>query len=131
MRCSADRGGAAIRAFAASRGWREALAAPLPHPTPRSSVARSLGACLLGSMMIVGAARAAPVKDPDNGHYYEAVARDAGITWNAANDQANARMFMGMHGHLATITSPAENAFLVQNLPDAVDGYYCLGGFQS
>ena len=82
-------------------------------------------------MALPRAAGAASIMNPDNGHYYEAVARSAGISWNAANAAANARMFQGMHGHLATITSPAENDFIAKRFPQAIAGYYCLGGIQS
>src|SRR5205814_2156537 len=77
------------------------------------------------------AAHAIPILNPDNGHYYEAVTRASGISWTAANDEATARMYKGQHGHLATLTSLAENDFITANLPQAVDGYFCLGGFQT
>jgi len=35
------------------------------------------------------------------------------IYWSVANDAASARLFNGVSGHLATITSQAENDFLV------------------
>lgn len=49
------------------------------------------------------------VEDGGNGHWYEAIAVPAGITWTAANAAAEAR---GGGWHLATITSAAENAFV-------------------
>src|SRR5439155_12266264 len=98
---------------------------------PARSLGLLLGACLLGSMALPRAVRAAALMNPDNGHYYEAVARASGISWSKANDEANARMSNGMHGHLATITSPAENDFILNKLPQAVAGQYCLGGIQS
>ncbi|MCK9441150.1 MAG: hypothetical protein M0Q13_06995 [Methanothrix sp.] len=70
-----------------------------------------------------------------NGHYYEAVLVPGGITWNDANTRANAA-----GGHLATITSAAENQF-VYNLVAEYDDYWLgdnhgngagpwLGGYQ-
>jgi Protein of unknown function (DUF642) len=88
------------------------------------------GACLLGLIALPQAVHAAPVLNPDNGHSYEAVRQSAGITWNAANQAAGARTHNGMLGHLATITSPEENRFIVRSFPAAVAGRYCLGGFQ-
>jgi hypothetical protein len=88
-------------------------------------------ACLLLVAALSSAAPAAPIHNPDYGHDYEAVAHSSGINWHDANAAANARTFKGMHGHLATITSPGENDFIVQNLPGAVDGGFWLGGFQS
>jgi hypothetical protein len=63
-----------------------------------------------------------------NGNYY-AVLAGAGLDWNTANEFANASTFNGMQGHLATITSAAENGFITSQLP--VAGYeYWLGGYQ-
>jgi hypothetical protein len=47
-----------------------------------------------------------PVSEGGNGHYYEAVA-SAGISWYQAGAAATNK-----GGYLATITSPAENAFI-------------------
>lgn len=44
---------------------------------------------------------------PVNGHVYQVVYVSGGISWSAANAAANAR-----GGHLATISSAAENAFV-------------------
>jgi uncharacterized protein DUF642 len=125
MRSNADRRGVVRRGSLPSAAGAEALT------TTRRCFGLLLGACLLGVLALPRAAQAAPIMDPDTGHYYEAVARNAGISWNAANAAANARTFMGMHGHLATITSAAENSFILQQFPEAVAGYYCLGGIQS
>jgi len=46
-----------------------------------------------------------------NGHYYEYVL--GYTTWTAANTAAQAKSFMSITGHLATITSSAENAFVL------------------
>lgn len=56
-------------------------------------------------------ASAEPVLFEGNGHYYEIVA-DPGIDWNAADAEANSREFAGTFGHLATITSKAEDDFI-------------------
>jgi len=61
-----------------------------------------------------------------NGHYYELFLNDY-ITWTDANSAANAKTYNGMPGHLATLTSQEENAF-VFNLGDV--GCFWLGGFQ-
>jgi hypothetical protein len=71
---------------------------------------------LLGCLAVVLASMAPalhadPVQWSGNGHYYEVV--DAsGITWSAANDAASTRFFNGKQGHLATLTSAGENAFV-------------------
>jgi uncharacterized protein DUF642 len=89
------------------------------------------GLLLLLALIWAGAAGAAPILSAANGHYCEAVARPGGITWAAADAAANARSFNGMPGHLATITSPEEQTFIVGQFPQAINGGYWLGGFQS
>jgi hypothetical protein len=74
-----------------------------------------------------GPAFAALVFNPANGHYYEAVI-SADITWDAANAQAAARSHLGATGHLATLTTAEENAFVVSFVSGGND--YFLGGFQ-
>jgi hypothetical protein len=61
------------------------------------------------------AAVAAPVQDPDSGRYYEVKAADD-ISWSTANSTANGLTHnagsTGLQGHLATITSAGEDAFI-------------------
>jgi hypothetical protein len=68
------------------------------------------------------------VLNAGNGNYYQAVA-DPGVTWSDARAAA-ATEFRGCIGHLATITSAAENAFIVETFEDALLGRYWLGGAQ-
>jgi hypothetical protein len=74
---------------------------------------------------------AAPVYNPGAGHYYDAIAFPSGITWNDAKTFAGNSIYLGMNGHLATITSAEENSFIVNNLggASAVNRFF-LGGFQ-
>ncbi len=62
-----------------------------------------------------------PVQFPENGHYYQMSTTLR--TWDNARWAAEQ-----MGGHLATITSPAENNFVTQLLPTEVNAW--LGGFQ-
>ncbi len=64
--------------------------------------------------------------NPDNGNYYGPVT--ANTFWSAANAAANAMTLGSCSGHLATITSAAENAFIAANMPQAADDGYMLGG---
>ena len=48
-----------------------------------------------------------PTSSGGNGHWYEAVMVAASVTWSNAQSMA-----AGRHGHLATISSGAENAFV-------------------
>jgi hypothetical protein len=80
--------------------------------------------------LLVPAAHAAPVRNPDNGHYYDAIVAQSGITWERAHAAAEARTYRDMKGHLATVTSYAENRFITWQFPIAtIDGFW-LGGFQ-
>jgi hypothetical protein len=56
------------------------------------------------------AASAAPPVEFD-GRFYEFVPA-SGISWVAANAAANAKTYLGVHGHLATINTPAEHQFI-------------------
>ena len=62
-----------------------------------------------------------PVAQGGNGHYYEVIGGVGsavdGLTWEAANAQANAMSFQGSGGHLAVLTDDSERLF-VQSLPE-------------
>jgi hypothetical protein len=69
------------------------------------------------STMCVGAVAAQennnePVFSPSTGHYYEPVEAES-ITWQDARDAAAQRTHNGMQGYLATVTSQAEDDFIV------------------
>lgn len=71
-----------------------------------------------------------PVYNPANGHYYMRVDLE-GITWFDARTAAGSSTYLGMPGHLATITSQAENDFVVNNLGGAeMVMAHWLGGYQ-
>lgn len=74
-------------------------------------------------------ADAVPMVWDGNGHTYEVVTGDQTITWNEARALAEA-----MGGHLATITSAAENdfvAFMVREYGFGNRERYWLGGYQT
>ena len=74
-------------------------------------------------------ADAVPMVWDGNGHTYEVVTGDQTITWNEARALAEA-----MGGHLATITSAAENDFVASMVRDYGFGNrerYWLGGYQT
>lgn len=81
----------------------------------------------VGFAMMALAAQAAPVQWSANGHWYDAIAGTQ--SWDEANAAAQSSVFMGMAGHLATITSADENAFISGLSP--TPGFYILGGAQS
>ncbi|MBI5787622.1 MAG: PEP-CTERM sorting domain-containing protein [Candidatus Schekmanbacteria bacterium] len=83
----------------------------------------------LGSIIclsFLGMAQAAPVQFAGNGHYYNAIG--SGITWDDALVAAASLSYNGQSGYLATLTSQAENDFVVNNLGN-VWGYW-LGALQ-
>ncbi|AKB43006.1 PKD domain-containing protein [Methanosarcina vacuolata] len=63
-----------------------------------------------------------------NGHYYSAIYAPEGITWTDAKTAAESSTYLGMNGHLATITSQDENDFIYNNLV-VTPNYYWLGAF--
>jgi hypothetical protein len=94
-------------------------------------------ACSFFAFFLPMAAQALPIQWSSdiggNDHYYEAVdlATDT-FSWNTANADANLRTYAGLQGHLATLTSAAETAFIVATFPQAAQGLgYLIGGFQA
>lgn len=74
-------------------------------------------------------ADAQPLYNPANGHYYEYVPQQP-IMWPEARFAAASRVFNGSPGHLATITSPQENAFVTSLIdrPGLVEAW--IGAYQ-
>jgi hypothetical protein len=107
-------------------------------PEEGSSMRRLLAAgvmalCLAGA----GGATAAPVCAP-SGHCYDYINRNLADTdyttwtWEGARADAQARTYMGMRGHLATLTSRDEEQVLIDNwLLDILYGQPWLGGFRA
>ena len=67
------------------------------------------------------------VADGGNGHYYDYVA--GRLRWSEARAAAEASTFMGVPGHLATITSEAEKEFMRTEVPKPSYRAW-IGGFQ-
>jgi hypothetical protein len=74
-------------------------------------------------------AHALPVVDPATGNAYERVDA-ANITWEDARALADSRVFDGRRGHLATITSAAEQNFVFNAFKGGGPGRLWIGGFQ-
>jgi hypothetical protein len=71
---------------------------------------------------------AAIVEDTETGHVYQLVeVIDGGLDWYEARAAAEAAVYDGMSGHLAVITSPAEQQFISENLPGIVAPHVWLG----
>jgi hypothetical protein len=74
---------------------------------------------------------ATPIQWSGNGHYYEFI--EAYISWTDAKAAASARQHLGLQGYLATVTSEAENDWMLANiLPSGtyITGVW-IGGSQS
>src|SRR4051812_36512105 len=84
------------------------------------------GALLCMGLGLAAVARAEPVVDPVTCHAYEAL--DGVMTWEQARSAAGARAFGGAAGHLATITSGAESAFVAGAIGHRDS--FAIGGIQ-
>ncbi len=91
------------------------------------------------SFMLVGSANADPpaypdpILWPDNGHYYQLIRPNQPdwVHWGTAKDEAATLEWMGVNGHLATVTSQDENDFIEDNFlhSDEFPSVW-LGGWQ-
>jgi len=70
------------------------------------------------------------VDDGGNGHYYELVLVPGGINWLDAREAAEERAYLGLRGHLATITSEQENDFITVDLMAGNIVNAHVGGYQ-
>jgi V8-like Glu-specific endopeptidase len=70
------------------------------------------------------------IRNPANGHFYGAVNLDKLISWEAARAAARSMRYNGLHGHLVTITSAAEQAFVFGHFRGDERLSYWLGGYQ-
>jgi hypothetical protein len=84
-----------------------------------------LSASITFVAMTTGRALATPIKWDVNNHWYDRI--DVTCLWGQANAYAQASSFQGVQGHLATVTSADEEAFL--NAHWYIQ-YYWLGGSQ-
>ncbi len=57
-----------------------------------------------------------PLLNPANGHHYEIL--PGAFSWNDARIAAEARSYLGVPGHLATLTSEQENLWVSSNLSE-------------
>jgi len=72
---------------------------------------------------------ASPVYFPGNGHSYELI--PVQTTWAGARTAASLPMYGGVQGHLATITSAAENNFISATFATGQAQYFAwIGGYE-
>ena len=83
---------------------------------------------LLFPAPLAAQSRGTPVLNPANGHHYEIVT--ATVPWDQAKVDAEGLSFMGVQGHLATISDTAEDQFVYFTLNGGALGRAWLGGWQ-
>ena len=85
---------------------------------------------LASSLVVASPGNAAPVADPATGHAYELVLTPD-LTWHQAVDAAAQMSWAGREGHLAAITTLAEQEFVIASLGGGPQINYCwVGGYQ-
>lgn len=93
-----------------------------------SKVVSRVCAALAPLACVAAGAFAQPMFWSGNGHYYEITTGD--LTWNEALTDAASASWLGVTGHLVTVTSAEENLFLTMAFgASELDGKW-LGGFQ-
>jgi len=89
-------------------------------------------AAWVGVMVLGGQAlplQASPSYFPGTRHCYEVIQPATDVDWAYAKALAESLSYVGVGGHMATITSPEENAFVAALLDP--QGHYWLGGRQA
>lgn len=95
---------------------------------------RKITGLIIGTFLLTAAGQvhATPVQwtlaDGGNDHWYNLI-DSPNTSWSDANTSANALSFNNLDGHLATITSDAENSFIF-NILQINNRPVWLGGFQ-
>lgn len=79
---------------------------------------------LLAMFGFASTAQAVPILNAANGHYYDYFAYQSGDdrTWTTAEQAAANSVFSGMNGYLVTITSQAEQDFIITNFSNFASG---------
>lgn len=88
-------------------------------------------ALLATTVTTIHSAHAASVRNPANGHYY-ALSSDLGLpnmTWVDAKAAANGLTYLGVEGHLVTITSLEEGLFVFETFGPLIQAW--TGLFQA
>ena len=76
-----------------------------------------VGAALMGQQQ----AEAAALFFPGTGNYYDFI--PGTFTWDEARAEAESQTFMGLTGHLATLTSLEEDQFIRENFSEQVNQF--------
>lgn len=90
-------------------------------------VGKTLGIALLIVVPCFEVA-AVPLLNSANGHYYDLI--DASTNWDDANTAASSLTYLGIFGHLVTITDAQENFFLTSTFGSSALHLHWMGGLQ-
>jgi hypothetical protein len=82
--------------------------------------------CSVAIAVLSATTFSAPVLWEGNGHYYELISGN--INWDDARTAAETLVFQGLRGHLATLTSAEENAFVAGTLAVGESGRFAWVG---
>lgn len=87
---------------------------------------------VLLSLTFTPKANALPIQWIDNGNYYELIQTQLyELTWFQARDNAASLSYLGVSGHLATITSSEENTFLITSFNTRIESEFAwIGGYE-
>ena len=104
----------------------------IAQPRHRRSVLLTASALLAALPGAAGHAAAGDVIQHGN-TYYLVVPRPQGVTWLQAFHAAEAMVHNGRQGHLATVTSAAEQQFFMNHpvLNDAMNNIFYFGGYRA
>lgn len=87
--------------------------------------------CVFVVLACASQGSSAPFYFSETGHYYDVVGHPGGITWFDADAASQSLRYLARKGHLATVTSQAENDFITANvMPKRPEKFYWLGGYQ-
>jgi len=81
---------------------------------------------LTNAYATLGPVSSGVILNEDNGHYYEVI--DFHGTWSDYSDFATTSTYLGLQGHLATVTSTEENAWLVDTFTGSGLNKHLFGG---
>jgi len=89
---------------------------------------KAVAIILFGGLCAARPTLADPILNPANGHYYQVV--HSPVDWYEASTAAIGTSWLGISGHLATITSSDENLFLTNTFGAGSLNLCWLGGYQ-
>ena len=81
---------------------------------------------LFSSLIFTSSVSATPIQWSGNNHWYDLISFTG--SWDGAKSDAETHSYLGMDGHLVTITTSGENDFIVTNFSGNEDAF--IGAYQ-